>query len=736
MVIMRRTSTSLLGRCAATPLAVVLALGGLTASPATAIGAPERATTAEVTVEVEGTLQPIVVEPPRSATGDDAHGHGLGHAHGDARDDAHGDERLMMLVTGDGARLELDTAMLTAETGIDTADVSVGAVFSGELALPEAVVAAVADAGFAVSEGDTIDAAGDAAEVALTALSELGEPAAVAEASVSETSASENSASEDSASTPRRATAAAAQPAAKPAPSAHRLYVAVVGNQGSLPEANEYGGTVATARDYWQVEGADGGLTMTIAQTKTYAASAATPANFCGFGGGTDAVINEARAQFPGVTFSTAQSGSPNHLVILVPRDCAGEYTGLAEVGAGLRSGGASLNAIGKHTASTIAHELGHNLSLGHAFIRYCSPTCTEVVYGDLTNVMGYSTDAAGIPALSGPQREHLGMSASSEIATFDAGSGGSFTAALSPRADRAGTRSATIIDTDGARYWLEYRAGTGDDAATSYPDPQGNRFWDIAGRATRFGAGVTVTETWPDLGFGTVIHTRSADAGYRATFGHGDAFTTRAGLPLTVSIGSGRATLTARAAELPRLVVVKKPVIRGTPKPGKSLTLSPAAWQAAAGAGPVPTTYQWSRNSKPIAGRTGTSYRVQPADVGARITVVATASAAKHRNGSSASAAVKIGKGAAKLTTSAKASKRTVKVTVKLSLPGTSKTKTSGKVKVKLNGKSKTITVRGGVGTAKFTKVKPKKHTVTATYAATKSYAKATASKKVAVKR
>lgn len=65
-------------------------------------------------------------------------------------------------------------------------------------------------------------------------------------------------------------------------------------------------------------------------------------------------------------------------------------------------------------------------------------------------------------------------------------------------------------------------------------------------------------------------------------------------------------------------------PAVTGTAQVGKSLAAVPGTWDAGVG-----FAHQWKRNGAPIAGATGASYVVAPADRGTQLTVTVTGSKA-----------------------------------------------------------------------------------------------------------
>ncbi|MFV0434511.1 MAG: M12 family metallo-peptidase [Leucobacter sp.] len=330
------------------------------------------ASPSDVTVAVTGTLQSVVIESGHDIAGE-AEPEGGAHTHA---------ETPIALVTDEGTHLSVDPESLASAAGVDPESLSPASTFSGELALSPEAAESVAEAGFEVSAGETIDASEGAGSAALDALLAEPEAATVAAATV--------------------VPAAAETAAAAPAHSHHRIYVAVIGNRGAQ---GSYSAAVEKARAYWQTQG-NGYTTVSLAGTKTYTAAKATQSNSCGMESSFDAVITEAAAQFPGVAFSTAQSASPNHLVVLAPSACTNGYLGLAYVGAGLRSGGAVVAATGSEVTTVIPHEIGHNLSLEHSGVLpvenpNADPCALDQVcfeYGDLSSLMASARSTRACP--------------------------------------------------------------------------------------------------------------------------------------------------------------------------------------------------------------------------------------------------------------------------------------------------------------------------------------------------
>lgn len=130
----------------------------------------------------------------------------------------------------------------------------------------------------------------------------------------------------------------------------------------------------------------------------------------------------------------------------------------------------------------------------------------------------------------------------------------------------------------------------------------------------------------------------------------------------------------------------VTSPVISGQGKVGKTLTAAGGTWSVDG----VTLAYQWNRDGAPIAGATGTTYKLVAADAGADITVTVTASKAGdeevvYTDGVATSAAKSVAKGdsstSAKLSTLFTTSNGTV--TVKVDVDGQYGIQPTGEVTV-----------------------------------------------------
>jgi uncharacterized protein with LGFP repeats len=155
--------------------------------------------------------------------------------------------------------------------------------------------------------------------------------------------------------------------------------------------------------------------------------------------------------------------GSGSHLLAYLPENSPGCAYGLGTVSRSTADGG--LAYVQDTRTSVIAHEFGHNLSLGHASALQCDRApeagrCRTTSYADYYDVMGFSWARLG--SLSAPHAARLRA-----LPVADAGEqGGSY--AL-PRWDTRPAGQAPwalrLTDAEGVRYWLEYRGAGGQDA-------------------------------------------------------------------------------------------------------------------------------------------------------------------------------------------------------------------------------------------------------------------------------
>jgi hypothetical protein len=169
--------------------------------------------------------------------------------------------------------------------------------------------------------------------------------------------------------------------------------------------------------------------------------------------------------------------GTAKHLLVYFPPTSAcGGTAGMATVSPtpGISSGG-SVWINGSRIRSLYAHELGHNLGLGHSNTIECTSggvrvtdapagDCASRDYADITDVMGVSHSNAGalnpihlrtLGLLNGPDVQDVALSSTFEVAPLS-----------SPPTTTIGAPPRTLrIALNGDTYFIVYRSQTGLDA-------------------------------------------------------------------------------------------------------------------------------------------------------------------------------------------------------------------------------------------------------------------------------
>lgn len=359
---------------------------------------------------------------------------------------------------------------------------------------------------------------------------------------------------------------------------------------------------------------------------------------------------NEALAAFgiPGTWESAAYNGT--HVAVLTPDlDC--DYIGLGTIGSPV-SGGIfqSVVGIGLDDA-TAEHEFGHNLGLGHANRYGCTDPafvedgtgCGFQAYGDWYDVMGIglctgsgtgSTTCWNKPgALNVLDRLHLGWQTVPGYALPAGESRQSWTVRIDAASASGGTRGALFVDPiTNYEYFVEYRSGTGIDAASYYAGQPAT---------STYRPGVRLTFPFADGEDGTpsnesnvqTVMPNSSQPGFRSlALQQGDTFGSQAaGLSVSVaSISGGVATVTVTVQRDNVLApALRAPRITGGTAIGSTLSIVDNNWTLPG----LDFDYAWLRDGVPL-GIGGTSYTTVAADEGARITAQITAGRAGYLDG------------------------------------------------------------------------------------------------------
>lgn len=268
----------------------------------------------------------------------------------------------------------------------------------------------------------------------------------------------------------------------------HKIFAVLVTPEGAEPEGSDPEppppgpesdqtaakvATVVTAADgYWKEQSA-GAVRFTLAGTTDWYDSSYSCATD---EGSTSLWIEAANRAEDEIGYEDAYNA---HLVLFFPgsfqEKCDGAL-GLGTIGYTVNTGGL-IWTIGTedpiHTA-TLTHELGHNLTFGHANYLDCATAdpeftpdlthihCEKDYYGDVYDVMGFGLDGKTGGAVSSPNAIRSGIWPSS---AYSVAAQGTTTHTLKAVSSNSGKRAVIVQGKDGVDYFVEYRNFTGRDA-------------------------------------------------------------------------------------------------------------------------------------------------------------------------------------------------------------------------------------------------------------------------------
>lgn len=259
----------------------------------------------------------------------------------------------------------------------------------------------------------------------------------------------------------------------------HQVFAVLV-SPSRGPAAPEQSATRAAAAvefaDAYWADQSQGSISFELEGVVPWYASSAD----CGTAAGSYALWAEAATRAAPLGYRAAPG---QHLALILPPAASCGAIGLGTVGTAVGAGGvlwirgttAAQDPGARLERSTLAHELGHNMSLGHADWLDCQVSqpnyggipgapgsgCVVRGYGDLVDVMGFSSygrDAGALSSVHGIRASIWPESA------WTAAPSGSTSYRLAPVTADSGLRAVTVVD-GGVTYFVEYRSFADEDA-------------------------------------------------------------------------------------------------------------------------------------------------------------------------------------------------------------------------------------------------------------------------------
>lgn len=260
-------------------------------------------------------------------------------------------------------------------------------------------------------------------------------------------------------------------PGVEAVPAPRPVHVVMMASDGMEPDASatetKVRRVVAQASGWWESQSA-GRVRFDVAEVQPWRATEVSCTDVEG-------LWAQAHEWAPG----SMEAG--HHLLVVLPEaaiDKGCEY-GYGSMGVPAAGGSVMVTSL---VPSLVAHELGHNLGLGHSHALTCDDTadgvwdarakewadgCAEESYDDLLDVMGYSGPGFGETALNAVHVDALGAepSAVETVEPPASGAPASVTLRVPPMASGAPGRAVKVAEPGGPTYYVEYRTPEGLDA-------------------------------------------------------------------------------------------------------------------------------------------------------------------------------------------------------------------------------------------------------------------------------